>query len=96
MGFTSAGAGSPVYFMCPKERRERNWARWGRYTYSGEHRVTLTGATRPYRAPRGSALGIRSDEVAREYTCSCGHKGWSNHMDLARMAGEVPSMKGLQ
>ncbi len=31
-------------------------------------------------------MGSRSTFVAREYRCSCGHVGWSNHTDLARAA----------
>lgn len=34
-------------------------------------------------------MGSRSTDRAREYVCSCGHTGWSNHIDLARMAGET-------
>jgi hypothetical protein len=49
------------------------------------HRITLTGRKRRYRPSKGTALGIRSDTVAREYKCSCGHVGWSNHIDLKRI-----------
>lgn len=81
----SAGPGPPVYFACPKERRERNEARWLGESLARvheRHRVVLTGRTRPYRSPHGSALGVRSTTTAREYRCSCGHVGWSNHVDL--------------
>jgi hypothetical protein len=80
----SAGAGSPVWFMCYRERQSRGirdylpggWVR---------HRIKLTGRTRPYKPPKGSARGTRSTGLSREYECSCGHVGWSNHMDLERM-----------
>jgi hypothetical protein len=78
----SAGTGSPVWFMCWRERQTTG----GTYM-RGEHRVTLTGRQRPYRK-KGSALGSRSSYASREYTCSCGYTGWSNHIDLARLAGE--------
>lgn len=48
-----------------------------------QHRVTLTGRTKPRRHPRGG--GFRSSDVQREYRCSCGHVGWSSHIDLERM-----------
>lgn len=76
----SAGAGSPVWFRCAQARRE------GRY--GQEHNVELTGRSKPYRASKGHALGTRSSYKTREYRCSCGHVGWSNHVDLADMAGE--------
>lgn len=71
----SAGPGSPVWFRCWSDRS----------TVRGgvDHRVTLTGRRRPYRSAKGHALGIRSDTIAREYRCTCGHVGWSNHLDLS-------------
>lgn len=44
--------------------------------------VTLTGASRPRhsRSPRGP----RASRYEREYTCRCGHTGWSCHIDLVR------------
>lgn len=74
----SAGAGSPVWFRCHRERRGEGL----------DHEITLTGRSRPSRGKRGSAQGTRSTARDREYTCSCGHTGWSNHIDLARKAGE--------
>ena len=67
----SAGPGSPLAFRCARCRLRRV-----------EGVVGRTGRERPYRAPRGSCLGIRSTLVSREYRCSCGHLGWSNHVDL--------------
>jgi hypothetical protein len=82
----SAGAGSPVYFMCSSERKT-----YWRDRAEGlvrRHYVRLTGRKRPYKPQRHSALGLRSDTTAREYECiTCGHVGWSNHMDLKRLEG---------
>ncbi len=75
----SAGTGSPVWFVCGAARKE--WPRpsgWNR-----EHDVTLTGRRRRYKPPR--SMGLRSTFTSREYRCSCGHVGWSNHIDLERM-----------
>jgi hypothetical protein len=71
----SAGTGSPVWFRCFNERRG----------IGIDHEITLTGRTRPYRPKR--MIGSRSEFTSFEYECSCGHVGWSNHKDLARMAG---------
>lgn len=77
----SAGAGSPVWFRCWADRQV------GSRGGGTDHRVTLTGRTRPYPHRQGHALGSRSSRTSREYRCSCGHVGWSNHVDLAEMAG---------
>jgi hypothetical protein len=78
----SAGTGSPVWFRCHGARNS-----------CGGHRVEkgvrLTGRKRKKRPNRGCALGTRSTTSQREYEClDCGFKGWSNHVDLAHMAGE--------
>jgi hypothetical protein len=70
------GTGSPVWFRCTRDRRGEGI----------DHTVTLTGRSRPYHSKR--AMGSRSTDRAREYECSCGHVGWSNHIRLAEMAGE--------
>jgi hypothetical protein len=49
-----------------------------------DHHVELTGRERPYHRKRHTVKGSRSTEISREYRCSCGHVGWSNHVDLAR------------
>lgn len=74
----SAGTGSPAWFTCTVDRQER---------FTRSHQVELTGRERPYQPKRGTAIGTRSTFVAREYRCTCGHVGWSNHVDLARLAG---------
>lgn len=83
----STGPGSPVAFRCHRERDSLR-------SVKGEHRIRLTGRQRRYRVKKYSALGIRSDLVSRQYVCSCGHVGWSNHVDLARLAGEKPRSQG--
>jgi hypothetical protein len=76
----SAGTGSPVWFMCPKLRRiyPRD------YHDRDMHRVKRTGRWKR-RVPKG-ALGVRSLLHAWEYVCSCGHKGWTNHVEILRYA----------
>jgi hypothetical protein len=69
----SFGTGSPVFFRC---HSCRSTIRGG---IDGE--FVLTGRVRPSRF--SGPVGSRSTFVTREYTCSCGHTGWSNHIDLA-------------
>ena len=78
----SAGTGSPVWFSCAACRRRGS---------RGGHNFQLTGRTKPYRS--SGALGSRSTATSREYRCTCGHVGWSNHIDLERFAvrqGDTP------
>lgn len=77
----SAGTGSPVWFRCYLDRK-------GIYD-AGGHRVQLTGNTRPYHPKHRHCLGSRSTTTSYEYRCSCSHVGWSNHIDLARLAGDA-------
>lgn len=83
----SAGTGSPIFFFCTRARKQRTY-RDGRLSPIDreEHLVKLTGRERPYRAQRHHAFGVRSSHVSREYICACGHRGWSNHKDLERLA----------
>ena len=82
----SAGTGSPVWFHCGAARRTR----WHERQYT----VTLTGRTRPYKSPKGSCIGSRSVFTSYEYRCdSCGHVGWSNHMDLAEQAMDAEAFE---
>lgn len=77
------GTGQPYWFRCSKcrMRGDRNDG------WSGD--VTLTGKIRPH---RGKA-GARNAHIDREYVCnSCGHKGWSCHIDLAHKAGDHPDL----
>lgn len=77
----SQGTGSPIWFHCPVQRRERMWPK----PYPEGHEITLTGRTRPFKPSRYHAPGLRSTPLLREYRCTCGHVGWSNHADLERM-----------
>ena len=76
----SAGAGSPIAFVCWRGRQD--WRHKSRHIRMFD--ITVTGRTRPYKPPYGSALGVRSTLTSREYHCECGHVGWSNHVDLGR------------
>jgi hypothetical protein len=89
----SQGAGSPVSFVCPVARANQTFDRDRSTTYracyrypEGHESFTLTGREKPYRANRGSALGLRSTSTSREYVCECGYRGWSNHAQLERAA----------
>jgi hypothetical protein len=84
----SAGAGSPLFFHCPTKRQEIHSHYYWPHAYPppSRHLITLTGRTRPYKPKRYSALGIRSSSTARQWACECGKTGWSNHIDLERMA----------
>ena len=66
------GTGIPMFFACAMARRERSSA--GRE----RHAVELTGRSKA----AGRRGGIRNSDRAREYTCACGHTGWSRHVDL--------------
>lgn len=82
----SAGTGSPVWFRCSRCR-----STLVRNTHS---KVRLTGREKPMPERRGSTLGARSTRTLREYECSCGHIGWSNHMDLLQQKlGRHPTWK---
>lgn len=85
----SAGTGSPVFFHCSKCRST---------LVNNRHSVwELTGRKRPYRSKDYSCMGTRSCHTAREYRCSCGHVGWSNHIDLAyRELGHGASWEELR
>ena len=70
---SNSGVGAPQRFRCSKCRRAPQ-------SFGGfiEH-VTLTGEKRP--AFRSKSA--RGSTHEREYICtSCGHYGWSKHIDL--------------
>lgn len=79
----AAGVGSPMWFMCAQQRKDR-WKyrdRDGFLHDEPQHEVERTGRTKP-RAQRG-AVGVRSLLEQHEYECkTCGHIGWSNHKDV--------------
>jgi hypothetical protein len=73
------GTGQPYWFRCSKCR---STVRGGEGGWS----VELTGRKRKARSRSG---GARVCPIEREYRClSCGHVGWSRHIDLAELAGE--------
>jgi len=76
---TKAGTGQPITFRCWAERRER----WQSFHRADDHVMTMTGRSRPYHGHKGG----RMTTTAYEYRCSCGHVGWSAHVDAARKAG---------
>lgn len=84
----SHGSGSPLFFHCPVKRREMHdhYYRPHSCLPPRRHKITLTGRTKPYKAKMRNALGLRSTATAREWVCECGRTGWSNHVDLERLA----------
>lgn len=74
------GTGQPYWFRCSQCR-----VHGSRLVGGWAADVTLTGGKRPHRGKAGQ----RNSFIDREYTCgSCGHKGWSCHIDLAFKAGD--------
>ena len=85
---------TPMYFHCPQWRRDnasypRNIDEQKHHRgLTPDHRVRLTGRDRQRRPPRHAAPSLRTTFIAREYECeTCGHVGWSTHIDLAYKAG---------
>ena len=74
---TNAGTGQPISFQCSAGRKEKTF----RNDYRGwrKHDVVRTGRERKSRVSSHQ----RMDTVDREYVCSCGHRGWSAHYELA-------------
>lgn len=83
------GTGYPLNFECAKARL----IYYGNRSSRGEpvertererrqHVVTLTGRSRPRASRKGHP---RMSTLTREYKCSCGHVGWSAHIQLERM-----------
>ncbi len=76
---------TPAFFRCPIARDTLVNVRT-------EHMVGLTGRTKKRRRGAGSR---RTSDTDREYVCSCGHVGWSTHIDLERFAlMEHPPKRG--
>lgn len=72
------GSGYPVYLHCPVWRRSNYKDRDQR-----PHILKRTGRTKPL--PGGRTKGrIRQADASHEYVCSCGHIGWTSHMDIVR------------
>ena len=66
----SQGTGTPISFKCYGERTMRK---------PGEHDVARTGRTRPNPSRNRGARVLASEH---EYRCSCGHVGWTRHIDI--------------
>lgn len=84
----AAGTGRPHFFKCSQERKER-YAPW-EYRPGPVHTVTRTGRLKTTghgpipEVPRPSDGWHRKLPYAIEYTCSCGHTGWTTHPDIFR------------
>lgn len=80
----SHGTGYPMFFMCAKARQIW-WQDSGRTTLERRQHVTeLTGRTRPTK--RNGKGHPRKSWTTFEYRCTCGHVGWSSHIELERQA----------
>lgn len=74
----ASGSGVPLWFKCPVQRREDAWA-WPARS-DRRHDQTRTGRTKPPPNPnRGNPRKLRE---SHEFVCSCGHVGWSCHVDI--------------
>lgn len=74
------GTGQPNWFRCSKCRSTLRGSKGG---WAGD--VTLTGRRRPH----SGKAGARNSYIDREYECgSCGHVGWSCHIELGYKAGD--------
>ena len=74
------GTGQPYWFRCSKCR---STIRGGDGGWLGD--AELTGRRREHPGKRGA----RITGIAREYRCrSCGHVGWSAHIDLCHKMGD--------
>ena len=83
------GTGYPNTFVCHKQRRDQGWdpergktsARMG-YFYRGDHKVQRTGRTKPLASSQQGHGHPRALKYQVEYTCSCGHVGWTRLRDI--------------
>ena len=71
------GTGQPLYFKCAECRRRCHNPVAG--VYNCAHQQMRTGRTRKRKVRNNTG---RMLDVAHEYTCSCGHIGWSRHVDV--------------
>jgi len=83
----SFGTGQPMRFLCQVYRRSRPSRREPEhrltYWYRHPHECVRTGRERPLND--GAAQG-RSMDRRVEYRClTCGHVGWSRHVEAARL-----------
>lgn len=76
---------SPISFQCSAGRRNISWRDRGE---RNEHEVVRTGRTKPNPSRR---RGQRTLGELHEYECSCGHIGWTKHVEiLYRPLKEAP------
>lgn len=90
------GTGFPEFFECSQARKVYYGSRSSRgYDVDrtarerDRHKVKLTGKTRD--APSPGKGHPRKSALSRQYKCSCGHTGWSCHIDLERRT--TPNMR---
>lgn len=78
-----AYAGSPLVWRCAV--LSRIWPRERRHIEQHDDwsTVKLTGK---WRRRRRGHKGQRNAFVSVQYTCKCGHTGWSSHNDIVRAA----------
>ena len=77
---TNAGTGYPITFMCPVLRRSGHRSNMD----FDRHQIRATGRTK--KPPSPGKGNPRKADRSLEYECSCGHVGWSCHIDLADQA----------
>lgn len=76
------GTGQPYWFRCSACRRTHALGGGGHVKD-----VALTGKTRKY---TGGNRGPRGSRTHYQYVChTCGHEGWSRHVELERKAENV-------
>lgn len=75
------GTGYPAFFICA--RLARRWPRTQR-DYD-RHEISLTGKTKRNRQSPGKGHP-RKSYASVQYRCSCGHEGWTSHIDPSRQA----------
>lgn len=74
------GTGYPNWFICPAERRQRNYNRVVGWAMPDHHSQVRTGRTKPAPSPtKGHARKLRE---SHEYRCDCGLTGWTCHYDI--------------
>jgi hypothetical protein len=81
------GTGQPYWFMCWRMRRDKGATRSATRWEWEHHTVTRTGRTRPKRNNKGGARVLQQEH---EYTCTCGHRGWTRHVDILRTPTSYP------
>lgn len=86
----SAGAGVPLTFQCSKCRANigpRAPCRESDGTWLCSHEQYRSGRTKKVRGRQTTRLLPE----AHEYTCDCGHVGWSRHAGVLRLAVALPA-----